>query len=85
MQLIPSIGPIVDDGEIDMKMTLAQKFSAVFLASLALGASASPSLIICGGGRYCEGVRAECLAEGRSAAMCERLWRDCVLDACPQR
>jgi hypothetical protein len=68
-----------------MKMTLAQKVSAVLLACLASAASASPGLIICAGGRYCEDVRIECLADGGSAAMCERLWRLCVLDACPQR
>ncbi|AWH47134.1 hypothetical protein C1926_19895 [Stenotrophomonas sp. ZAC14A_NAIMI4_1] len=69
-----------------MKMTFAQKLAAVFLASLAVAGSASAGIIVCQGGRYCAELRQECLASGQYLpAYCEALWRDCVLDACPQR
>ncbi|MDX3934999.1 hypothetical protein [Stenotrophomonas sp.] len=69
-----------------MKITLAQKLAAVFLGTIALAGSASAGLIVCPGGRYCEELRQECIASGQHLpAYCEAVWRNCVLDACPQR
>jgi len=68
-----------------MKMTFAQKLSAVLLGTLAVAGSASAGLIICKGGRYCEQLRIECINAGELPAACEVMWRNCVLDACPQR
>jgi len=71
---------------MDMKATLLRKLSAAVLIYATLAGSASAqNLIVCGGGRYCEEVRQECLAAGGSAVMCQLQWRNCVLDACPQR
>ncbi|SDY24862.1 hypothetical protein SAMN04487939_101459 [Lysobacter sp. yr284] len=59
---------------------------AAFAFAFAFGATAaSRDIIVCGGGVYCDAeVRQPCLDSGRSAAFCDRLWRGCVLDACPQ-
>ncbi|WP_343126029.1 hypothetical protein [Stenotrophomonas sp. SPM] len=71
---------------MDMKATLLNKLSAAVLIYATLAGSASAqNLIICAGGRYCAELRQECLASGQLPAYCEALWRDCVLDACPQR
>lgn len=59
---------------------------AAFAFALAFGATAAPrDILVCGGGVYCDAdVRQPCLDSGKSAAFCDRLWRSCVLDACPQ-
>lgn len=61
---------------------------AAFGFAFAFGATAVPrdrGLIVCAGGVYCDAdVRQPCLAAGSMPALCESLWRSCVLDACPQ-
>ncbi|WNG19385.1 hypothetical protein [Cystobacter fuscus] len=60
-------------------------FSVSFGATAAFGATeAVGDLIVCSGGVYCEDVRLECIASGNSQTLCDRQWRFCVLDACPQ-
>ncbi len=60
-------------------------FAFSFGATAAFGApTAWDDLIVCSGGVYCEDVRLECLASGHSQTLCDRQWRGCVLDACPQ-
>lgn len=62
--------------------------AALAAFAFAFGAVAAPGsgpILVCGGGVYCDAeVRQPCLDSGKSAALCERLWRSCVLDACPQ-
>ncbi|MFY0574423.1 hypothetical protein F0U62_14250 [Cystobacter fuscus] len=60
-------------------------FGFSFGATAAFGSTAAmDDLIVCSGGVYCEDVRLECIASGQSQTICNRQWRGCVLDACPQ-
>ncbi|EPX62188.1 hypothetical protein D187_010092 [Cystobacter fuscus DSM 2262] len=69
-----------------MKIKLLTVCLAAFGFSFAATAAtaAMDDLIVCSGGVYCEDVRLECLASGQSQTLCNRQWRGCVLDACPQ-
>ncbi|MBO1742099.1 hypothetical protein, partial [Stenotrophomonas maltophilia] len=40
---------------------------------------------VCGGGLYCEELRQECLAAGKSKVLCDLQYRHCVQDACGAR
>jgi len=71
---------------MEMNTTLLHKVSAAVLIYATLASTAfAANIIVCRGGVYCEQIRLQCIAEGNSAAMCEHQWRQCVLDACPQR
>jgi hypothetical protein len=71
---------------MDMKRTLFRQVSAaVLIYATLVGSLSAQNIIVCGGGVYCEQLRLECLAKGNAPALCERQWRLCVLDACPQR
>lgn len=56
---------------------------AVAAFGFAFAATASSRIIVCAAGVHCDAdVRRPCLQSGGSQALCDALWRDCVIDAC---
>lgn len=66
---------------------LASAAVFAFVFAFAFGAIAGPlpkpPVILCPAGFYCEPeVRQPCLEAGHYAALCDGMWRTCVIDAC---
>ncbi len=81
-------GPLTDTlhMEREMKSTLLHKLSAAALIYATLvGAVFAQTGGVCGGGLYCEELRQECLAAGKSKVLCDLQYRHCVQDACGAR
>ncbi|WP_286074143.1 hypothetical protein [Stenotrophomonas sp. 59] len=69
-----------------MKNTLLRQASAaVLIYATLVGSVFAQNLGVCPGGVYCEELRQECLAAGKSKVLCDLQYRHCVQDACGAR